>query len=77
MDKFLLKIYKISYYIKHNYYEIVILLKNIVDTNNNISSILILNKHGIIEDFYANYKSKIYIKVLIIQDKSILKELKK
>ena len=27
--------------------------KNIVDTNNNISSILILNKEGIIEDFYA------------------------
>jgi PAS domain-containing protein len=60
MDKFLLKIYKISYYIKHNYYENSNLLKNIVDTNNNISSILILNKDGIIEDFYATTNLNIY-----------------
>ena len=60
IDKFLFKIYKISYYIKHNYYENSNLLKNIVDTNSNISGILILNKDGIIEDFYATTNLNIY-----------------
>ena len=60
MDKFLSKIYKISFYIKSNYHNNKILLKNIVDTNTNISSILILSKDGIIEDFYATANLKIY-----------------
>ncbi|PUE65530.1 ATP-binding protein [Arcobacter caeni] len=60
MDKFLLKIYKISSYIKDNYPQDNNLLKNIVDTNTNISSILVLNKDGIIEDFYASTNLRIY-----------------
>lgn len=60
MDKFLLKIYKLSSYIKSNYHENNSLLKNIVDTNSNISSILILDKNGIIEDFYATTNLNIY-----------------
>ncbi|AXX90329.1 hypothetical protein CKA55_06050 [Arcobacter suis] len=60
MDKFLSKIYKISFYIKSNYQDNNTLLKNIVDTNTNISSILVLNKDGIIEDFYAATNLKIY-----------------
>lgn len=60
IDKFLSKIYKISFYIKNNYSENSNLLKNIVDTNSNISSILILNKDGIIEDFYATTNLNIY-----------------
>ena len=60
MDKFLLKIYKLSSYIKSNYNENNSLLKNIVDTNSNISSILILDKNGIIEDFYATTNLNIY-----------------
>ena len=36
------------------------LLKNIVDTNNNISSIIILNKNGIVEDYYADSNLNIY-----------------
>ena len=60
MDKFLSKIYKISYYIESNYQNNNILLKNIVDTNTNISSILILSKDGIIEDFYATTNLNIY-----------------
>ena len=60
IDKFLSKIYKISFYIKNNYSENSNLLKNIVDTNSNISSILVLNKDGIIEDFYATTNLNIY-----------------
>ena len=60
MDKFLSKIYKISFYIKNNYKDNNELLKNIVDTNTNISSILVLNKEGIIEDFYATTNLNIY-----------------
>lgn len=60
MDKFLSKIYKISSYIKNNYNQDSNLLKNIVDTNTNISSILVLSKDGIIEDFYATTNLNIY-----------------
>ncbi len=60
IDKFLSKIYKLSYYIETNYQNNNILLKNIVDTNTNISSILILSKDGIIEDFYATTNLNIY-----------------
>lgn len=60
IDKFLSKIYKISHYIKNNYNENSNLLKNIVDTNTNISSILVLSKDGIIEDFYATTNLNIY-----------------
>ncbi|MDD2291439.1 MAG: ATP-binding protein [Aliarcobacter sp.] len=60
IEKFLLKIDKISLYIKNNYKENSSLLKNIVDTNTNISSILILDKNGIIEDFYATSNLNIY-----------------
>ena len=60
MDKFLSKIYKISSYIKNNYNQDSNLLKNIVNTNTNISSILVLSKDGIIEDFYATTNLNIY-----------------
>ncbi len=60
IDKFLLKIDKISLYIKNNYDENSDLIKNIVDTNTNISSILVLNKDGIIENFYATSNLNIY-----------------
>lgn len=60
MDKFLLKIDRISLYIKNNYKENSNLLKNIVDTNTNISSILVLDKNGIIQDFYATSNLNIY-----------------
>ena len=60
IDKFLVKIYKIAAYVKSNYSKDTNLLKNIVDTNTNISSILVLNKDGIIEDFYATTNLNIY-----------------
>lgn len=60
VNKFLTQIYKLSAYLKNNYKEDFNLLKNIVDTNTNISSILILNKDGIIEDFYATTNLNIY-----------------
>ena len=53
INKFLNQIYNLSNYLKENYQENTTLLKNIVDTNPNISSILILDKNGFIEDFYA------------------------
>lgn len=55
VNKYLLNIYSLSAYLKDNYSyeEDDTLLKNIVDTNTNISSILVLDKDGIIIDFYA------------------------
>ena len=61
INKFLTQIYSLSNYLKYNYTpNNVNLLKNIVDTNNNISSIIILNKNGIIEDYYADSNLNIY-----------------
>ena len=61
INKFLTQIYSLSNYLKYNYTPNNInLLKNIVDTNNNISSIIILNKNGIIEDYYADSNLNIY-----------------
>ncbi|PLY08172.1 MAG: hypothetical protein C0625_03015 [Arcobacter sp.] len=48
-----LKIEFVANYISNNYPGNKDLLKNVVDTNLNISSILVLSKEGIIEDFYA------------------------
>jgi len=59
-NKFLNQIYNLSNYLKENYQENTTLLKNIVDTNPNISSILILDKKGFIEDFYATTNLSIY-----------------
>ena len=60
VNKFLVNINQLSSYIKLNYTPNNSLLKNIVDTNTNISSILILNKDGTIEDFYAPTNLNIY-----------------
>jgi signal transduction histidine kinase/HAMP domain-containing protein len=60
VNKFLTQINNLSIYIQNNYNKNSSLLKNIVDTNTNISSILILNKNGIIEDFYATTNLSIY-----------------
>ena len=60
INRFLLQIDKLSNYLKLNYINNDELLKNIVDTNSNISSILILNKDGIIKDFYATTNLNIY-----------------
>ena len=60
VNAFLEKIYNLSSYLKNNYSENTNLLKNIVDTNTNISSILVLDKNGIIEDFYAKTNLNIY-----------------
>jgi PAS domain S-box-containing protein len=60
INNFLEQIYTLSFYLKDNYKENSNLLKNIVDTNINISSILVLNKDGIIEDFHAKTNLNIY-----------------
>jgi nitrogen-specific signal transduction histidine kinase/HAMP domain-containing protein len=62
VNKFLTQINNLSIYLQNNYDldNKNGLLKNIVDTNTNISSILILNKDGIIEDFYATTNLNIY-----------------
>ena len=76
IEKFLLKIDKISLYIKNNYDENSDLIKNIVDTNTNISSILVLSKDGIIEDFYATTNLNIRIdKAIKDQAEEIFNEL--
>jgi signal transduction histidine kinase/HAMP domain-containing protein len=76
MDNFLSKIYLISFYIKNNYNQNNNLLKNIVDTNANISGILVLNKDGIIEDFYATTNLNIY-KGFDYSKQEYFKEIKK
>lgn len=50
----------ISKYISNNYLHDPQLIKNIVEINKNISSILILNKQGKIEDFFALENLNIY-----------------
>lgn len=59
-NKFLNDISTMGKYIKNNYFRNKKLLKNIVDINNNISSILILDNYGLIEDFYALENINIY-----------------
>jgi len=59
VNKSLSQIYKLATYLKNNYKDNN-LLKNIVDTNSNISSILILDKNGVIEDFYAPVNFNIF-----------------
>jgi PAS domain S-box-containing protein len=51
---------RVSKYIKSNYNDNSDLLKNIVDVNENITSIIILNKKGIISDLYSNKNTNIY-----------------
>ena len=75
VNKFLDKTSKLADYIATHYEEDKSLIKNIVDTNANISSILILNRHGVIENFYAisnlniyrgfDYSNKKYFKNLV------------
>lgn len=74
VNKYLLEIYRLSHYLKDNYlYEKDnYLLKNIVDTNTNISSILVLDSEGIIRDFYAPTNLNIF-KGFDYSKKSILK----
>ena len=64
----------IAHYISDNYSSYNSLLKNIVETNKNISSILILNKKGVIEDFYALSNLNIY-KGFDYSNKNYFKEL--
>ncbi len=62
----------IAYYLDTHYELEQNILKNIVETNANISSIMILDKEGIVKDFYAmsnlntykgfDYSNKIYFK---------------
>ncbi|RXJ89673.1 hypothetical protein CRV01_07295 [Arcobacter sp. CECT 8983] len=60
VEQILQEIEDISLYISENYSYNYLVLKNIVETNKNISSILILDKEGIIEDFYAVSNLNIY-----------------
>jgi len=60
VNKFLTQINNLSIYIRNNYSQDNNLLKYIVDTNINVSSILVLDKNGIIEDFYALSNQNIY-----------------
>ena len=61
VNKYLSKIYDLSIYLKENYKDTNnSVLKSIVDTNKNISSILILDENGIIKDFYATTNLNIY-----------------
>ena len=79
VNNFLEKTSSLAKYISLNYEEDKSLIKNIVNTNANISSILILNNKGIIEDFYAisnlniykgfDYSNKKYFKNLTFQNK--------
>ncbi len=74
VQKLILEIESIENYLTRNDPFEKSLLKNIVETNNNISSILILDKEGIIEEFYAmsnlnlfkgfDYSNKAYFKNL-------------
>ena len=59
-NKFLGEIDSIAKYMQKHYKKDETLLKNIVDINNNITSIIILNKQGIISDFYAQENLNIY-----------------
>ncbi|MGD9623546.1 MAG: ATP-binding protein [Arcobacter sp.] len=61
VNKYLSKIYDLSIYLKNNYKDTnTMLLKSIVNTNKNISAILVLDENGIIEDFYALTNLNIY-----------------
>jgi len=60
VNKFLEKISKLGEYIGSNYDKDHNLIKTVVDTNVNVSSILVLNNEGLIEDFYALSNLNIY-----------------
>ncbi|NVJ52919.1 MAG: PAS domain-containing protein [Campylobacteraceae bacterium] len=60
VEQLLQEIEDISLYISENYSYNYLVLKNIVETNKSVSSILILDKNGIIEDFYAISNLNIY-----------------
>ncbi|WP_072681474.1 ATP-binding protein [Arcobacter sp. LA11] len=69
-----LDIENIADYISNNYSFSGNLLKNVVETNQNISSILILDRKGLIEDFYAMSNLNIY-KGFDYSNKNYFKEL--
>ncbi|AXH12979.1 ATP-binding protein [Halarcobacter bivalviorum] len=75
VEKLLSDIENIALYISENYSYNYLLLKNIVETNNNISSILILDNKGIIEDFYAISNLNIY-RGFDYSNKTYFKEIK-
>ena len=54
------KIDSVSKYISRYHGDDISILKNIVETNDNITSILILDKKGIITDFFAEDNANIY-----------------
>ncbi|RXK13058.1 hypothetical protein CP965_04435 [Halarcobacter mediterraneus] len=74
VNKLLINIEKIAQYIASNYDRNNLLLKNIVEINNNISSVLILSEEGVIKDFHAisnlniykgfDYSNKVYFRKL-------------
>ncbi len=74
VNKLLINIERIAQYIALNYDKNNLLLKNIVEVNNNISSVLVLSEEGVIKDFHAisnlniykgfDYSNKVYFKKL-------------
>ena len=60
VEQLLEDIEDISIYISENYSYNYMVLKNLVETNKSISSILVLDEKGIIEDFYAISNLNIY-----------------
>ncbi len=60
INSLLLKIERTAFYIKNNLNKNTSLLKNTVSLNDNITSIVILSKEGIIKKFYAKENLNIY-----------------
>ncbi|RXJ75598.1 hypothetical protein CRV03_12630 [Arcobacter sp. F155] len=60
VEQLLQDIEDISIYVSENYSYNYMVLKNLVETNKSISSILVLDEKGIIEDFYAISNLNIY-----------------
>ncbi|XPV69411.1 MAG: ATP-binding protein [Halarcobacter sp.] len=54
IDSQLKKIEKVSLYISENYFLNENILKNIVEVKSDISTIMVLNKAGLVEDLYTN-----------------------
>lgn len=75
INSLLNKIENTALYISENYKNNQALLKSTISLNNNIKSIIILNKDGIIKDFYAKDNLNIY-KGFDYSEKKYFKEVK-
>ncbi len=74
VNKFILQVEKISFYLKKNTKNTNLFLENIINMNSTISTIMILNKNGSIKTIhsncdkriidYQNYSKKVYVKHL-------------